>query len=58
MEEEADTGAEVSLLGELEAEIGQTVVYRGIVSVITFVDSAGQFVTVGAQEVVVIVFVV
>ena len=48
----------MGLLGELETETGQTVVYRGIISVITFVDSAGQLVTVAAQEVVVIVFVV
>lgn len=32
---------------------GQTVVYRAIVSVVTWVDRAGQFVTVAAQLVIV-----
>lgn len=55
-EDEADTGAEA--LGVLEAETGHTVVYKGIVSVTTVFDLAGQSVTVGAHDVVVYVFVV
>jgi hypothetical protein len=43
---------------EPASETGQTVVYKGIVSVTTAVDLAGQFMTVGAQDVVVYVFVV
>jgi hypothetical protein len=39
-------------------ETGQTVVYKEIVSVTTSVDRAGQLVTVGAQDVLVYVFVV
>jgi hypothetical protein len=58
LDEEAEIGAEVGLLRELDAETGHTVVYKGIVSVTTVVDRAGQFVTVGAQDVVVKVFVV
>jgi len=38
---------------EVDSETGQTVVYSGIVSVVTDVEWAGQFVTVAAQLVMV-----
>jgi hypothetical protein len=43
---------------EMASETGQTVVYNSIVSVVTEPSLAGQFVTVGEQEVIVYTVVV
>lgn len=47
MDVASGTGAEVA------SATGQTVVYKLITSVVTWPSFAGQFVTVGAQEVIV-----